>query len=126
MALDESKTNPYTNLPIYSSSEWFWMRRKPTLQGNRNQFTDFNASQNGFGCIQTQYLDKCEQISHFKAHEDRFGCIQNQPAAKYKSIDRYVENYPREMQTNSLILEKNPQINEHKSADFSPFENCFR
>ena len=112
-------------MPIYSSSEWFWIRRKPTLQGNRNQFTDFSASQNGFGCIQNQSLDKCEQISHFKAHENGFGCIQNQPAAKCKSIDRYVQNYPREMKTNSLILEKDPQTNENKSADFSANENGF-
>jgi hypothetical protein len=31
------------------------------------------------------------------------------PAAKCKSIDRYVQNYPREMQTNSLILAKVPR-----------------
>jgi hypothetical protein len=40
-------------------------------------------------------------------------------AAKYKSIARYVQNYPREMQTNSLILANNLQTNENKSADFS-------
>ena len=33
-----------------------------------------------------------------------------------KSIDRHVQNYPREMQTNSLILAKTPQTNENKSA----------
>jgi hypothetical protein len=33
-------------------------------------------------------------------------------AAKCKSIARYVQNYPREMQTNSLILAKNPQTNQ--------------
>jgi hypothetical protein len=41
------------------------------------------------------------------------------PAGKCKSIARYVHNYPREMQTNSLILAKNPRTNENKSADFS-------
>ena len=30
------------------------------------------------------------------------------------------------MQTNSLILAKNPQTNVNKSADFSAFGNCFR
>jgi hypothetical protein len=45
------------------------------------------------------------------------------PAGKCKSIDRYVQNYPREMQTNSLILAKSSQTNENKSADFSAFEN---
>ena len=34
------------------------------------------------------------------------------PSRKCKSIDRYVQNYPREMQTNSLILAKNPQTNQ--------------
>jgi hypothetical protein len=34
------------------------------------------------------------------------------PARKCKSIDRYVQNYSREMQTNSLILAKNPQTNQ--------------
>jgi hypothetical protein len=34
------------------------------------------------------------------------------PARKCKSIDRYVQNYPREMQTNSLILAKIPQTNQ--------------
>jgi hypothetical protein len=34
------------------------------------------------------------------------------PARKCKSIDRYVQNYPREMQTNSLILAKNPKTNQ--------------
>jgi hypothetical protein len=48
------------------------------------------------------------------------------PEGKCKSIDRYVQNYPREMQTNSLILAKNPQTNENKSADFSASETCFR
>jgi hypothetical protein len=32
---------------------------------------------------------------------------------------RYVQNYPGEMQTNWLILVKNPQTNENKSAVFS-------
>ena len=151
MVLDASKTNVQQNanqltdfsanengfrcvqnqsqdkLPIYSSSEWFWMRPKPTLQENANQFTDFSANENGFGCIQNQSLDKCErQISRFKTHENGFGCVQNQPAAKCKSIDPYVQNYPREMQTNSLILAKNPQTNEKKSADFNAFGNGFR
>ena len=102
------------------------MRPKPTLQENTNQFTDFSASENSFGCLQNQSLDKCEQISQLKAHENGFGCVYNQSAAKCKSIDRYVQNYPREMQTNWLILAKNPQKNENKSADFSAFENCFR
>jgi hypothetical protein len=31
------------------------------------------------------------------------------PSRKCKSIDRYVQNYPREMQTNSLIL-ANPSV----------------
>jgi hypothetical protein len=31
------------------------------------------------------------------------------PGRKCKSIARYVQNYPREMQTNSLILAKNPR-----------------
>jgi hypothetical protein len=48
------------------------------------------------------------------------------PAGKFKSIDRYVQNYPREMRTNSLILAKNPQTNENKSADFSAYGNGFR
>jgi hypothetical protein len=48
------------------------------------------------------------------------------PDGKCKSIDRYVQNYPREMQTNSLIVAKSPQTNENKSADFSAFENGFR
>jgi hypothetical protein len=48
------------------------------------------------------------------------------PAGKCKSIYQYVQNYPREMQTNSLILAKNPQTNENKSADFSAFGNGFR
>jgi hypothetical protein len=43
-----------------------------------------------------------------------------------ESIDQYVQNYRGEMQTNSLILAKNPQTNENKSADFSAFENGFR
>jgi hypothetical protein len=47
-------------------------------------------------------------------------------AANWKSIARYVQNYPREMQTNSLILAKNPQTNKNKSGDFSAFENGFR
>jgi hypothetical protein len=102
------------------------MRPKPTLQENTNQFTDFSASENGFGCIQNQSLDKFEQISQFKAHENSFGCVQNQPAAKCKSIDQYVQNYPGEMQTNSPILAINPQTNENKSVDFSAFGNCFR
>jgi hypothetical protein len=37
-------------------------------------------------------------------------------AVNWKSIARYVQNYPREMQTNSLILAKTPQTNENKSA----------
>jgi hypothetical protein len=102
------------------------MRPKPTLQENTNQFTDFSANENGFGCIQNQSLDKCEQIRQFKAHENGFGCVQNQPAAKCKSLVRYVQNSPREMQANSLILAKNPQTNENKSADFSYFQNGFR
>jgi hypothetical protein len=44
------------------------MRPKPTLKENTNQYTDFSASETGFGCIQNQSLDKCEQISQFKAH----------------------------------------------------------
>ena len=150
MVLDASKTNVQQNanqltdfsanengfrcvqnqsqdkLPIYSSSEWFWMRPKPTLQENANQFTDFSANENGFGCIQNQSLDKCKQISQDKADENCFGCVQNQPASKCKSIYRDVQNYPREMQTNSLILAKDPQTNENKSVDVSAFENCFR
>jgi hypothetical protein len=47
------------------------------------------------------------------------------PAAKCKSIDRYIQNYSREMQTNSLILAKNPQTNKNKSVDFSANENGF-
>jgi hypothetical protein len=47
-------------------------------------------------------------------------------AANCKSIPRYVQNYPREMQTNSLILAKTPQTNKNKSVDFSAFENGFR
>ena len=48
------------------------------------------------------------------------------PAEKCKSIDRYVQNYPREVQTNSLILAKNPQTNKNKSVDFSAInENGF-
>ena len=47
------------------------------------------------------------------------------PAAKCKSIARYVQNYHREMQTNSLILAKNPQTNKNKSVDFSAFGNGF-
>jgi hypothetical protein len=37
---------------------------------------------------------------------------RTKPIGKCKSIDRYVQNYPREMQTNSLILAKNPQTNQ--------------
>ena len=44
---------------------------------------------------------------------------ESKPAGKCKSIARYVQNYPRGMQTNTLILAKNPQTNETKSADFS-------
>ena len=54
-----------------------------------------------------------------------FDASKTNPAAKCKSIDRYVQNYPREMKTNSLILEKDPQTNENKSADFSANENGF-
>ena len=50
----------------------------------------------------------------------------NQPARQRKSIYRYVQNYPREMQTNSLIFSKNPQTNGNKSADFSAFGSGFR
>jgi hypothetical protein len=46
-------------------------------------------------------------------------------AANCKSIARYVQNYPREMQTNSLILAKNLQTNENKSADFSAYRTGF-
>jgi hypothetical protein len=52
--------------------------------------------------------------------------FKTNPAAKCKSIDLYVQNYPREMQTNLLILAKNPQTNENKSVDFSAFGNGFR
>jgi hypothetical protein len=38
------------------------------------------------------------------------------PRRKCKSIDRYVQNYPREMQTNSLVLAKNPQTNQSISV----------
>ena len=48
------------------------------------------------------------------------------PEVKCKSIDRDVQNCPREMQTNSLILAKDPQTNENKSVDFSAFGNCLR
>ena len=48
------------------------------------------------------------------------------PEGKCKSIYRDVQNYPREMQSNSLILAKDPQTNENKSVDVSAFENCFR
>ena len=105
MVLDASKTNP---------------------AGKCKSFTDFSANENGFGCIQNQSLDKCKQISQYKADENGFGCVQNQPASKCKSIYRDVQNYPREMQTNSLILAKDPQTNENKSVDVSAFENCFR
>jgi hypothetical protein len=54
------------------------MRPKPTLQENANQLTDVSANGNGFGCIQNQSLDKCEQISQFTAHENVFGCVQTQ------------------------------------------------
>ena len=47
------------------------------------------------------------------------------PGRKCKSIARYVQNYPREMQTNSLILAENPQTNKNKSVDFSAFGNGF-
>ena len=51
---------------------------------------------------------------------------KTESARKCKSIDRYVQNYPGEMQTNSLILAKNHKTNENKSVDFSAFGNSFR
>jgi hypothetical protein len=55
-----------------------------SAKGNGNQFTDFSANENGFGCIQNhaQSLDKCKQISQFIAHENGFGCVQNQTYRK--------------------------------------------
>ena len=44
----------------------------------------------------------------------------------YGNANQCVQNYPREMHTNSMILAKNPQTNEKKSADFSAFGNGFR
>jgi hypothetical protein len=43
---------------------------------NGNQFTDFSANENGFGCIQNQSLDKCKQIRQFIAHENGFGFVK--------------------------------------------------
>ena len=51
---------------------------------------------------------------------------KTKPARKGKSIDQYVQNYPGEMQTNSLILAKNPQTNKNNSVDFSALGNSFR
>jgi hypothetical protein len=45
---------------------------------NRNQFNDFSANENGFGCVQNQSLDKCKQIRQFIADGNGFGCVQNQ------------------------------------------------
>jgi hypothetical protein len=45
------------------------MRPKPILLENGNHFTDFCTNKNGFGYIQNQSLDKCEQIIQFIAHE---------------------------------------------------------
>jgi hypothetical protein len=80
------------------------------MQENTNQFTDFSASENGFGSIQNQSLDKCEQISQFKAHENGFGCVQNQPCRKMHAnqmTDGYVhfsKKFPGQMKTNQSIL----------------------
>jgi hypothetical protein len=62
------------------------MRLKPILLENGNNFTDFSANENGFGCIQNQSLDRCRQISQFIAHENGFGCIQNQSLDRCKQI----------------------------------------
>jgi hypothetical protein len=69
------------------------MRPEPILLENGNQFTDFSANENGFGCIQNQSLDKCKanlllmrkkckQISQFIVHENGFGCAHNQSSRK--------------------------------------------
>jgi hypothetical protein len=58
------------------------MRPKPNLQENANQLTNFSTDENGFGCIQNQFLDKCKQISQFIAQENGFGYVQNQTYRK--------------------------------------------
>jgi hypothetical protein len=54
-----------------------------------------------------------------------FDASKTNNAGKCKSIARSVQNYPKEMQTNSLILAQNPQTNKNKSADFSAYRNGF-
>jgi hypothetical protein len=62
------------------------MRPKSILLENGNNFTDFSANENGFGCIKNQSLDKCKQIIHFVAHENGFRCVQNQSYWKMEII----------------------------------------